>query len=188
MTASIRPIPRPPRGWDRARRARHHAHEFDPEEIARGARAATLPPAGLAALRSSPLCWSTDWSFAVSRYRLLSFLKEDQWVRLRCRGRWRLVRYRRAGGSERDFDRDNSTPAHPAGDHRRRTNAGRAAIISVASLVGFGAASRRCRLDVVRTWVLHRRRALVRLPWQHILAALTGSASGGLTIGLDALG
>ncbi|MGY3691973.1 H+/gluconate symporter-like permease [Bradyrhizobium sp. USDA 3240] len=63
--------------------------------------------------------------------------------------------------------------------------------LSVASLVGFGAVVASLpAFDVVREWVLRIEGGpLVSLAVAtNILAALTGSASGGLTIALDALG
>jgi H+/gluconate symporter-like permease len=64
-------------------------------------------------------------------------------------------------------------------------------IISVASLVGFGAVVAALpAFEVVKAWVLGIEGGpLVSLAVAtNILAALTGSASGGLTIALDALG
>lgn len=64
-------------------------------------------------------------------------------------------------------------------------------VLSVASLVGFGAVvAAMPAFDVVREWVLGIGGGpLVSLAIAtNILAALTGSASGGLTIALDALG
>jgi H+/gluconate symporter-like permease len=64
-------------------------------------------------------------------------------------------------------------------------------IVSVASLVGFGAVVAALpAFAVVRDWVLAIEGGpLVSLAIAtNILAALTGSASGGLTIALDALG
>jgi H+/gluconate symporter-like permease len=64
-------------------------------------------------------------------------------------------------------------------------------IISVASLVGFGAVVAAVpAFDLVRNWVLSIEGGpLVSLAVAtNLLSALTGSASGGLTIALDALG
>jgi H+/gluconate symporter-like permease len=64
-------------------------------------------------------------------------------------------------------------------------------VLSVASLVGFGAVvAAMPAFEVVRDWVLGIEGGpLVSLAIAtNILAALTGSASGGLTIALDALG
>ena len=65
-------------------------------------------------------------------------------------------------------------------------------LLSVASLVGFGAVvAAMPAFALVRDLVLvnRRRRPLVSLAVAtNLLAALTGSASGGLTIALDALG
>jgi H+/gluconate symporter-like permease len=64
-------------------------------------------------------------------------------------------------------------------------------VLSVASLVGFGAVvAAMPAFEVVREWVLGIGGGpLVSLAVAtDVLAALTGSASGGLTIALDALG
>jgi len=64
-------------------------------------------------------------------------------------------------------------------------------VLSVASLVGFGAVvAAMPAFELVREWVLGIEGGpLVSLAIAtNILAALTGSASGGLTIALDALG
>jgi H+/gluconate symporter-like permease len=64
-------------------------------------------------------------------------------------------------------------------------------VLSVASLVGFGAVVAAVpAFDIVRTWVLSIEGGpLVSLAVAtNLLAALTGSASGGLTIALEALG
>ena len=63
--------------------------------------------------------------------------------------------------------------------------------LSVASLVGFGAVVAALpAFEAVRDWVLSIEGGpLVSLAVAtNVLAALTGSASGGLTIALDALG
>lgn len=80
-------------------------------------------------------------------------------------------------------------------DLRRTMDAGANAsvlpIVSVASLVGFGAVVAALpAFEIVRDWVLGIGGGpLVSLAVAtNILAALTGSASGGLTIALDALG
>ena len=63
-------------------------------------------------------------------------------------------------------------------------------IISVANLVGFGAVASLPAFEGAKAWVLGIEGGpLVSLfAATNILAALTGSASGGLTIALDALG
>jgi len=64
-------------------------------------------------------------------------------------------------------------------------------VLSVASLVGFGAVVAAVpAFDIVRNWVLSIEGGpLVSLAVAtNLLAALTGSASGGLTIALEALG
>jgi H+/gluconate symporter-like permease len=70
-------------------------------------------------------------------------------------------------------------------------NASALPVLSVASLVGFGAVvAAMPPFEAVRDWVLSIGGGpLVSLAVStNILAALTGSASGGLTIALDALG
>jgi H+/gluconate symporter-like permease len=64
-------------------------------------------------------------------------------------------------------------------------------VLSVASLVGFGAVVAAVpAFEIVRGWVLSIEGGpLVSLAFAtNLLAAITGSASGGLTIALDALG
>ena len=98
------------------------AREFDPEEIARGARAAALPPFALAAL---PLVTVVSVNLLMSFWVLpkidASFLNEEQLGRDVARGgRRRLVCHRRAGGGDRGVDRDQfQPPAHPARDDGR---------------------------------------------------------------------
>ena len=75
--------------------------------------------------------------------------------------------------------------------HGRRRQRLRPAVLSVASLVGFGAVVAALpAFAVVRDWVLGIEGGpLVSLAVAtNVLAVLTGSASGGLTIALDALG
>jgi H+/gluconate symporter-like permease len=64
-------------------------------------------------------------------------------------------------------------------------------VLSVASLVGFGAVVAAVpAFEIVRNWVLSIEGGpLISLAFAtNLLAAITGSASGGLTIALDALG
>ena len=104
----------------------------------------------------------------------------------------RLVR--RGGTRCRDRDRHPFQPQPPAGaarEHGCRRQCVRAAALSVASLVGFGAVIAALPAFAgVRDWVLAIEGGpLVSLAVAtNVLAALTGSASGGLTIALDALG
>lgn len=70
-------------------------------------------------------------------------------------------------------------------------NASALPVLSVASLVGFGAVVAAVpAFEIVRDWVLSIEGGpLVSLALStNILSALTGSASGGMTIALDALG
>ena len=75
---------------------------------------------------------------------------------------------------------------------RRRARAGSRAclIISVANLVGFGAVASLPAFEGAKAWVLGIEGGplVSSAAATNILAALTGSASGGLTVPLDALG
>ena len=112
---------------------------------------------------------------------------------LAVRGRRRLVGGGGARGRGRDRHRCSTGPRLPA--LRESMDAGANASVlpafSVASLVGFGAVVAALpAFAVVRDWVLSIGGGpLVSLAVAtNVLAALTGSASGGMTIALDALG
>ena len=170
------------------------AREFDPEEIARGAHAAALPPFVLAAL---PLVTVVSVNLLMSFWVLpkidASFLKEEHWGATSLAavgGVWSVIVALAAAIVvliATNFSRLTTLRATmDAG-----ANAAALPIISVASLVGFGAVVASLpAFEAVKAWVLGLEGGpLVSLAVAtNILAALTGSASGGLTIALDALG
>lgn len=170
------------------------AREFDPAEISHGQHTETLPPIWVAAL---PL-------FVVVLVNLLmalivlpsldfAFLKEERWGGTSIQavgGVWSvaialatatlvliILNYERLPALRKSMDAGANASVLPA--------------LSVASLVGFGAVVAMLpAFAFVRDWVLSiGGGVLVSLTVAtNVLAALTGSASGGLTIALDALG
>jgi H+/gluconate symporter-like permease len=169
------------------------AHEFDPSEIRRGGHTTTLPPVAIAA---SPLfaviAVNLVMSFAVLPRLDAAFLKEPRWGSTSLTavsGVWSVIVALTAANlvliaiNSRRLPKLRETV--DAG-----VNAAALPILSVASLVGFGAVVAALpAFEVVKTWVLSIEGGpLVSLAIAtNILAALTGSASGGLTIALDAL-
>src|SRR5690349_2694118 len=170
------------------------AREFDPEEIGRGGHSSTLPPFYLAAL---PLVVVVLVNLVMSFFILpnmdASFLKEERWGGTSLSavsGVWSVVvalsaailvliatNFRRLPSLRETMD---------AGAH-----ASVLPILNVASLVGFGAVIAALpAFEILKSWVLGIEGGpLVSLALAtNVLAALTGSASGGLTIALDALG
>jgi H+/gluconate symporter-like permease len=169
------------------------AREFDPEEIARGTHAAALPPFALAAL---PLVTVVAVNLIMSLVVLpridASFLSEAQWGTTSIAavgGVWSVIvalataivvligtQFRRLPSLRATMDAGANAAVLP--------------IVSVASLVGFGAVVASLpAFAAVKTWVLGIDGGpLVSLAVAtNLLAALTGSASGGMTIALDAL-
>lgn len=170
------------------------SREFDPPEMMRGQHAATPPPLAIAALPLAiVVAVNLLMSFAVLPRLDAGFLKEPQWGATSLGavgGVWSVItalasavlvlvvanRSRLAGLRE----------TMGAGAH-----AAALPILSVASLVGFGAVVASLpSFEIVKNWVLSIEGGpLVSLAVAtNVLAALTGSASGGLTIALDALG
>jgi H+/gluconate symporter-like permease len=170
------------------------AREFDPAEIMHGEVTDVPPPATLAAL---PLIIVIVVNLAVSLFILpvlsASFLAEARWGDTSLAavgGVWAVitalacaivtvlaVNYRRLPALRATMDAGANAAVLPA--------------MSVASLVGFGAVvAAMPAFAVVRDAVLSIGGGpLVSLAVAtNVLAALTGSASGGLTIALDALG
>jgi H+/gluconate symporter-like permease len=170
------------------------AREFDPAEIMHGATTDVPPPAVLAAL---PLIMVIAVNLAMSLLILpaldTSFLTEARWGGTSLAavgGVWAVitalacailtvlvVSYRRLPALRATMDAGANASVLPA--------------MSVASLVGFGAVvAAMPAFAVVRDAVLGIGGGpLVSLAVAtNVLAALTGSASGGLTIALDALG
>jgi H+/gluconate symporter-like permease len=170
------------------------AREFDPAEIEHGKHTDLPPPAYLAALPLvTVVAVNLIMSFIVLPRMDASFLQEEQWGATSLPavgGVWSVIvalaaaivvliatSFRRLPTLRATMDAGANAAVLP--------------IISVASLVGFGAVVAMLpAFDVVKSWVLGIQGGpLVSLALAtNILAALTGSASGGLTIALDALG
>jgi H+/gluconate symporter-like permease len=170
------------------------AREFDPAEIRRGQHSATTPPVARALL---PLAVVVSVNLLMSLIVLprldFSFLAEERWGSTSLSavaGVWAVVvalasaiatliavNYRYFPSLRATMDAGANASVLPA--------------LSVASLVGFGAVVAALpAFAAVRDWVLSIEGGpLVSLAVAtNVLAALTGSASGGLTIALDALG
>jgi H+/gluconate symporter-like permease len=170
------------------------AREFDPAEIHRSAAASSGPPIALAALPIIVVILTNLlMSFAILPRMNVSFLAEPQWGATSLSavgGVWSVIVALLAAIVAVIAINFRSVPELRA-TMSAGANASVLPIISVASLVGFGAivASLPAFADV-RDWLLAIEGGpLVSLAVAtNILAALTGSASGGLTIALDALG
>ena len=170
------------------------AQSFDPAEIAHGQLSKIPPPIALAAL---PLMVVIAVNLLMSFWVLpgldASFLAEERWGKTSLTalgGVWAVivalaaaivvlvaVNRQRLPSLRKSIDAGANASVLPA--------------FSVASLVGFGAVVAALpAFGLVRDWVLSIGGGpLVSLAVAtNILAALTGSASGGLTIALDALG
>ena len=170
------------------------AREFDPAEIHHGRLADTAPPIAVATL---PLAVVVSVNLLMSLFVLprrdFSFLAEERWgatTLSAVMGVWAvaialaaailtlvLVNRRRLPALRESMDAGANASVLPA--------------VTVASLVGFGAVVATLpAFAVVREWVLSIEGGpLVSLAVAtNVLAALTGSASGGMTIALDALG
>ena len=170
------------------------AHEFDPAEIMHGRHSDSSPPIALAVL---PLVVVVGVNLLMSLFVLPrlddSFLSEERWgptTLAAVGGVWAVVvalasaivtliavNYRRLPALRVTMDAGVNASVLP--------------VISVASLVGFGAVVAALpAFGLVRDWVLSIQGGpLVSLAVAtNVLASLTGSASGGLTIALDALG
>jgi len=170
------------------------AREFDPAEILHGQHAPTTPPIALAVL---PLAVVVLVNLVMSLLVLprldAGFLAEPRWGQTSLSavgGVWAvatalaaaivvliLVNGRRLPSLRETMDAGANASGLP--------------VLSVASLVGFGAVVAALpAFGLVRDWVLGIGGGpLVSLAVAtNVLAALTGSASGGLTIALEALG
>ena len=170
------------------------AREFDPAEIGHGEPAAVGPSIAVAA---APLVIVIIVNLLMSLFLLprmdLSFLAEERWggvAPAAVSGVWAVMtalacaivavvalNFRRIPSLRTTMDAGVNASALP--------------LISVASLVGFGAVVAALpAFEMVRDAVLGVGGGpLVSLSVAtNVLAALTGSASGGLTIALDALG
>jgi H+/gluconate symporter-like permease len=170
------------------------AREFDPAELPHGAHSATAPPAALAAL---PLVVVVLVNLAMSFLVLprldASFLAEERWGGTSLHalgGVWAVVTALAAAIVTVIAINWSRLPSLRA-TMDAGANASVLPALSVASLVGFGAVvAAMPAFAVVRDWVLGIGGGpLVSLAAAtNVLAALTGSASGGLTIALDSLG
>src|SRR6516225_2491354 len=170
------------------------AHEFDPPEVHHGHPSREAPPIGLAAL---PLLVVVGvnvlMTLAVLPSLDVSFLAKEEFGATSLAavgGVWSVVtalmaaivtvvaiNWRRLPGLRATMDSGANASVLP--------------VLSVASLVGFGAVVAAVpAFAIVRNWVLSIEGGpLVSLAVAtNLLAALTGSASGGLTIALEALG
>ncbi|HLH94235.1 MAG TPA: GntP family permease [Xanthobacteraceae bacterium] len=170
------------------------AREFDPAEIRHGGHGAAAPPLLIAAL---PLLVVIAVNLAMSLAILpridSSFLAEARWGGTSISavaGVWSVVVALAAAiATVVALNRARLPELRLSMD--AGANASVLPAVSVASLVGFGAVIAALPdFATVRDWVLAIQGGpLVSLAVAtNILAALTGSASGGLTIALDALG
>jgi H+/gluconate symporter-like permease len=170
------------------------AREFDPAEIPHGRHSDAAPGIFAAVL---PLIVVVGVNLLMALFILprldFSFLDEDRWGEASLSsvaGVWAVavalavatatlvaINYRRLPELRASMDAGANASVLP--------------VLSVASLVGFGAVVAALpAFAMVRDWVLSIGGGpLVSLATAtNVLAALTGSASGGLTIALDALG
>jgi H+/gluconate symporter-like permease len=170
------------------------AREFDPAEIHRSAATPRGPPIALAALPIAVVILTNLlMSFVILPRMNVAFLAEPQWGSTGLStvgGVWSVIVALLSAIVVAIAINFRSVPQLRA-TMSAGANASVLPIVSVASLVGFGAivAALPAFADV-RDWVLSIGGGpLVSLAVAtNILAALTGSASGGLTIALDALG
>lgn len=171
-----------------------NAREFDPAELNHGCHGTTTPPINLALL---PIIVVVTVNFLMSFVLLprmdVSFLSQEKWgptSLTEVGGVWAVVTALSAAivvviliNRNRLL---NLRATMDAG-----ANASVLPALSVASLVGFGAViAAMPTFVIIRDWVLSIDGGpLVSLTAAtNVLAAITGSASGGLTIALDALG
>jgi H+/gluconate symporter-like permease len=170
------------------------AREFDPREVHHGLPSCEPPPIGLAALPLLVVVVVNVLMTLVILPRLdVSFLAKEEFGATSLSavaGIWAVVtalmaaivtviviNWHRLPGLRETMDSGANASVLP--------------VLSVASLVGFGAVVAAVpAFAIVRNWVLSIEGGpLVSLAVAtNLLAALTGSASGGLTIALEALG
>jgi len=170
------------------------AREFDPAEIRHGHLSDTSPPIALAMLPLAiVICVNLLMSLVVLPRLDVSFLAEERWGGTSLSavaGVWAVVTALAAATAVLIAVNRKHLPALRA-TMDAGANASVLPALSVASLVGFGAVVAGLpAFAIVRDWVLGIAGGpLVSLAVAtNVLAALTGSASGGLTIALDALG
>jgi H+/gluconate symporter-like permease len=170
------------------------AREFDPAEIRHGGHSGIAPPIAFAAL---PLLIVIATNLLMSLFVLprldFAYLSDERWGGISLSavaGVWSVVTALAAAIATVILCNRGRLPSL-----RQTMDAGANAsvlpAVSVASLVGFGAVVAALpAFAIVRDWVLAIEGGpLVSLAVAtNVLAALTGSASGGLTIALDALG
>ena len=170
------------------------AREFDPAEIHHGDRSTLTPPVFFAAL---PLVIVVAVNLLMSLVVLprfdFSYLTEERWGATSIAavaGVWSVILALAAAIATVILcNRSRLRSLRQSMD--AGANASVLPALSVASLVGFGAVIAALpAFAIVRDWVLAIEGGpLVSLAVAtNVLAALTGSASGGLTIALDALG
>jgi H+/gluconate symporter-like permease len=170
------------------------AREFDPAEMHHGHHSDTPPPAFIAAL---PLVVVVAVNLLMSLVVLprldFSYLSEERWGATSISavaGVWSVVvALAVAIATVILCNRSRLRTLRQSMD--AGANASVLPALSVASLVGFGAVIAALpAFAIVRDWVLEIGGGpLVSLAVAtNVLAAITGSASGGLTIALDALG
>ena len=170
------------------------AREFDPAEIHHGDRSTLTPPVFFAAL---PLVIVVAVNLLMSLVVLprfdFSYLAEERWGATSIAavaGVWSVILALAAAIATVILcNRSRLRSLRQSMD--AGANASVLPALSVASLVGFGAVIAALpAFAIVRDWVLAIEGGpLVSLAVAtNVLAALTGSASGGLTIALDALG
>lgn len=170
------------------------AQEFDPTEVTRGHQSEDLPSALIAA---APLlvvlAVNLTMSFVVLPALDFSWLAEPEWGGTSLgavSGVW-SVAVALAAAIVVAVALNHRRLPQPRKTLDAGANASVLPIFAVASLVGFGAVVAALpAFGLVREWVLSIGGGpLVSMAVAtNILAALTGSASGGLTIALDALG
>jgi H+/gluconate symporter-like permease len=170
------------------------AREFDPAEIRHGRRSEALPPIGVAVL---PLAVVIGVNLAMSLFVLprldFAFLADERWGATTLSGVmgvWSVV-IALAAAIITLVITNRSRMSSLRDTMDAGANASVLPIMAVASLVGFGAVVASLpAFAVVREAVLSIGGGpLVSLALAtNVLAALTGSASGGMTIALDALG
>ncbi len=170
------------------------SHGFDPAEISHGKHSDVPPPIGTAII---PLVVVIGVNLLMSFLILprldFSFLAQERWGGTSLAGVagvWSVAVALTAGTATLVMLHRHRLP-DLRGSMDAGANASALPILSVASLVGFGAVVAALpAFASVRDWVLSISGGpLVSLAIAtNVLAALTGSASGGLTIALDALG
>jgi len=170
------------------------ASEFDPAELTQGAKARAQPPIAVAV---APLATVVLVNLLMSQVVLpmidADFLAQPQWgpTSLSAVGGVWSVAVALFAAIVLLVALNHGRLASLRASVDAGANAAALPILSVASLVGFGAVvAAMPAFEAVRDWVMGIGGGpLVSLAVAvNILAALTGSASGGMTIALDALG